>query len=235
MLIDVHAHFWHDRTPRADWKDLNRNRLEWGDRIGITWHVASVLGSWGRHSPTYFPSPADLDYGNEAMHGMQVEHPGRIRSYVCVNPNFPDHAEDQIRRRHSAGAVGIKLAASRRVTDPLVDGIAELAGELGLPVLQHIWQHRRRDWPGQEASDGAELATLAARHPRVNFILAHLGGGGDWLHTLPAVRQLKNIFVDLSGSGVDGGLLESAVNAVGTGRLHWGCDLTLCTGFAKLR
>lgn len=235
MLIDVHAHFWHDRTPRADWKELNRNRLEWGKRIGITWHVASVLGSWGRHSPTYFPSPADVAYGNDVMLALEREHPDEIRSYVCVNPNFPDHAEEQVRRHRAAGAVGIKLAASRRVTDPLVDRIAELAAEPGLPVLLHIWQHRRRDWPGQEASDGAELAVLAGRHPRVNFILAHLGGGGDWLHTLPAVKGLENIYVDLSGSGVDGGMLEAAIASVGTERLLWGCDLTLCTGLAKLR
>src|SRR2546430_13700867 len=48
-----------------------------------------------------------------------------------------------------------------------------------VPVLQHVWQHRRGDWPGQEASDGAELCALAGRHPDVRFILGHIGGGGD--------------------------------------------------------
>src|SRR5439155_742559 len=32
-----------------------------------------------------------------------------------------------------------------------------LARERGVPVLHHVWQHRTRDWPGQEASDGPEL------------------------------------------------------------------------------
>ena len=36
----------------------------------------------------------------------------------------------------------------------LLDPIAELAGIRGLPVLHHIWQHRRREWPNQEISDG---------------------------------------------------------------------------------
>src|SRR5438034_7721248 len=49
--------------------------------------------------------------------------------------------------------IGIKLAASRRASDPLLDPICELARERGVPVLHHVWQHRRRDWPGQEASD----------------------------------------------------------------------------------
>ena len=131
--------------------------------------------------------------------------------------------------------IGVKLAASRRANDPLLDPVASLAGELGLPVLHHIWQNRRHEWPGQEASDAVELCELAARHPRVNFILAHIGGGGDWLHSLHAVRAVPNVYVDLSGSGVDGGMLELCLAQVGVERLLWGADITLCTGWAKLR
>jgi predicted TIM-barrel fold metal-dependent hydrolase len=102
-------------------------------------------------------------------------------------------------------------------------------------VLHHIWQHRRRDWPGQEASDARELGELASRHPKVSFLLAHIGGGGDWLHSLHDLRSLPNVYVDLSGSGVDGGMLEACLAAVGVERLLWGCDLTIETGWAKLR
>lgn len=235
MLIDVHAHFYHDRTPRADWRARNASRLAAGERVGITVHVASILGSWGLTSPTYFPSPADLEYGNDALLALQREHPDRIRGYVAVNPNYPAHAAREIRRCLGRGMIGIKLAASRRADDPLLDPVAELAREHGVPVLHHVWQHRRRDWPGQEASDAVELCALAARHPRVNFLLAHIGGGGDWLHSLRAVRDVPNVYVDLSGSGVDGGMLEACLDAVGVERLLWGSDLTIDTGWAKLR
>ena len=87
----------------------------------------------------------------------------------------------------------------------------------------------------QEASDARELGALAARHPDVRFLLAHIGGGGDWIHSLPEIRPLPNVFVDLSGSGVDGGMLEACLETVGVGRLLWGCDLTIETGWAKLR
>jgi hypothetical protein len=43
------------------------------------------------------------------------------------------------------------------------------------------------------------------------------------------------VFVDLSGSGVDGGMLEACLDSVGSDRLLWGCDLTIDTGWAKLR
>ncbi len=235
MLIDVHAHFLHDRTPRADWRERNASRLRAGERVGIGVHVASILGSWGHTSPTYFPSPADLTYGNDFLLRLQREHRGRIRSYAAVNPNYTEHALAEITRCLDAGMVGIKLAASRRADDPLLDPVCRLAAERGVPVLHHVWQHRRRDWPGQEASDARELGALAARHPRVHFILAHIGGGGDWLHSLPLLRDLPNLLVDLSGSGVDGGMLERCLEVVGAERLLWGCDLTIETGWAKLR
>ena len=234
-LIDVHAHFMHAGCGRADWRAINEARLEAGDRIGISVHIASVLGSWGHTSPVYFPSPQDVSVGNDAMLSLQQGEPKRVRTYVTVNPNDRRHAADEIARCARAGAVGVKLAASRRADDPLVDEIATMAAAHGFPILHHIWQHRRQDWPGQEASDGVELGRLAARHPNVAFILAHIGGGGDYAHTFHAVRDLSNVYLDLSGSGVDRGMLDDALAAVGAGRLLWGCDLTMETGLAKLR
>jgi hypothetical protein len=131
--------------------------------------------------------------------------------------------------------IGVKLAASRRANDALLDPVCEAARRHGLPVLQHIWQHRRHEWPEQEASDALELGELAQRHREVAFILAHIGGGGDWIHSLRAVRDLPNVLVDLSGSGIDGGMLEACLQAVGVERLLWGADITLDTGWAKLR
>jgi predicted TIM-barrel fold metal-dependent hydrolase len=234
-LIDAHAHFYHAASGRADWARVNAARLRAGDRIGVTYHVASVLGSYGHTSPTYFPSPADASGGNDAMAELAGADESLIRWYVTVNPNHTDHALREIERGAARGAIGIKLLASRRADDPLLDPICEVAAAMRLPVLHHIWQHRTRDWPNQEISDGRDLARLASRHPRVSFILAHLGGGGDWAHTLPAVRDTPNVFPDLSGSGVDRGMIDAAVGALGATRLLWACDLTMETGLAKLR
>lgn len=235
MLIDVHAHFLHDRSPRADWQERNASRMRAGERVGITVHVASILGSWGATSPIYFPSPSDIEYGNDFLLRFQEAYPDRVRGYVVVNPNFTDHALKELGRCLDAGMIGVKLAASRRADDRLLDPVCHMAEQRGVPVLHHIWQHRRRDYPGQEASDAAELGVLALRHPNVHFLLAHIGGGGDWIHSLAAVRRVPNVMVDLSGSGVDGGMLEACIDAVGVDRLLWGCDLTIDTGWAKLR
>jgi hypothetical protein len=234
-LIDAHAHFLHAGAGRADWKDVNEARFRAGKTIGVTCHVASILGTYGFSSPTYFPSPADVVAGNDAMIGMTREYGDRVRMMAVVNPNYTDHALRELDRCREAGAIGIKLLASRRADDRLLDPIAEYGAEYGMPILHHIWQHRRREWPSQEISDGADLAKLAERHPRASFILAHIGGGGDYMHTFAAVKDYPNILPDLSGSGVDRGMLDEALNHLGAGRLLWGCDLTMCTGLAKLR
>lgn len=234
-LIDAHAHFLHAGCGRADWDDVNAARFRAGRAMGITCHVASVLGSYGFTSPTYFPSPRDVTVGNDAMLALCERHGDLVRMLVVVNPNYTQHAREEIERGVAGGAVGIKLLASRRADDPLLDPVCELAAQHRLPVLHHIWQHRRREWPNQEISDGVDLARLALRHPRVTFILAHIGGGGDYNHSYAAIRDVKNIVADTSGSGVDRGMLDEAVGALGSQRLLWGCDLTMETGLAKLR
>lgn len=234
-LIDAHAHFLHAGCGRSDWAAVNAARFRAGERIGITCHIASILGTWGFSSPVYFPSPADATEGNDAMLDLLRKEGKRVAMYVTVNPNHTRHALDEIERCVARGAIGVKLLASRRADDPLLDPICEAAARHGLPILHHIWQHRRREWPNQEISDGADLARLARRHPAVTFILAHIGGGGDYLHTFAAIGGVPNIVADLSGSGVDRGMLDEAVGALGSRRLLWASDVTMETGLAKLR
>ena len=233
-LIDVHAHFHSPFTNRTDWQRYNASRLNAGDRIGVRIHIASVLGSWGHTSPTYFASPADQSQANDWMLTFAASEWSRVRAYVAVNPNFTAHALAEITTGIARGGIGIKLAAGRRADDALLDEICDAARHYRVPVLHHIWQHRRRDWPNQDASDALDLARLATRHPAVTFVLAHIGGGGDWAHTYPAVQAIPNIVMDLSGSGIDRGMLDEALQWVGARRLLWACDITMCTGLTKL-
>lgn len=234
-LIDVHAHFHSPYTGRPEWKAYNDSRMQAGRRMGVLAHVASILGSWGHTSPTYFASPADQTRANDFMLDIAARSSGEVCAYVAVNPNFTAHALQEIERGFAAGAIGVKLAAGRRADDALLDDIAAAAAERHAPVLQHVWQHRRRDWANQDASDGIDLARMAARHPRTTFILAHIGGGGDYAHTFPAVLDSPNVVMDLSGSGIDRGMIDLALQWVGAERLLWATDITMCTGLTKLR
>src|SRR5213593_4719479 len=105
MLVDVHAHFYHQRTPRADWRERNESRLAAGAKIGITIHVASILGSFGFTSPTYFPSPRDVTAGNDALLTLCRNEGELVRMLVTVNPNDTRHALAEIERCVEGGAV----------------------------------------------------------------------------------------------------------------------------------
>src|SRR2546428_13560730 len=118
MLIDVHAHFCRAAAPRADWRQRNASRLAAGRKIGVTIHVASILGTWGRTSPIYFPSPRDVEDGNTALLALEREHPDLIRGYVTVNPHYTPQARAEITRCPGAAMVAINPAARRRATDP---------------------------------------------------------------------------------------------------------------------
>ena len=134
MLIDVHAHFYTERSGRADWQVTNTARLDAGHKIGITSHVASILGTWGMYSPTYFPSPEDITHANDRMIELAQVHRD-VLGYCVVNPNYTEHALTEIDLRLKQGMIGVKLAASRRANDELLDPIATLAGENGVPIL----------------------------------------------------------------------------------------------------
>lgn len=235
MLIDTHAHFYSSASRMPDWDELNARRLAVGRQLGVVAHVASILGTWGRRSPTYFPSPEDVRHANEAMLALSRRHPGLVYGYCVVNPNDTAGAVGEIERAAAEGMVGLKLAASRRADDPLLDPVVEAATARGWPILHHVWQHRRRDWPGQEASDAVELAALAERHPDARFVLAHLAGGGEWRHSLRAVGGIPNVWLDLSGSGTDLDMVHAMLDMVPPTRMLWGTDLTVDTAVARLR
>jgi len=128
---------------------------------------------------------------------------------------------------------GIKLGASVNAASPLVFPVIEKAIEYSVPVLHHAFQRKLWDVPGQEASDAADITLLAGEYPEANIILAHLGGGGDWEYALKAVKPYSNIFVDISGSGCDDGMIQRAYSELGAGRLLFGTDIDLCSALGK--
>src|SRR5258707_11735973 len=114
MLVDVHAHFYHQRTPRADWRERNESRLTAGARIGVSVHVASILGSFGFTSPTYFPSPRDVTAGKHALPPPPRPHPPRIPRHAFEEPHPPAPAPPQNAPCLAAPMTGVQPAAGPR-------------------------------------------------------------------------------------------------------------------------
>ena len=117
------------------------------------------------------------------------------------------------------GMIGIKLECV--CTDPRYRPIMEKAESLGIPILQHSWFKITGCIPGE--STPSDVAVLAKEFPQVTIIMAHLGG--DWQRGIKAVQDLPNVLVDICGSIVDCGMIETAVAELGAERILFGTDL----------
>jgi predicted TIM-barrel fold metal-dependent hydrolase len=234
MLIDVHAHFYSEEGGIPDAAERNKNRLLYSGKYGINKVCASVLGSHGVKSPMYLPSLEDMISGNRKMAEFSHAYPGTIYAYCYINPNFGQKALDElVCCIEELGMVGLKLGASTKCTSPIMYPLIEKCIGYDIPILQHIYQRKPGPTPNQNASDALELAEMANRFPKAKIIHAHIGGGGDWEFGLKAAALAKNIWVDISGSGVDSGMLEMAIDMLGPKRILFATDETMATGIAK--
>lgn len=228
-VLDCHAHLYDDPGGAR-----GRRLLDAADRLGIQRLVASRL--WGSNRVPATAGPDDFRQCNRAVEGWVQRHPDRLLPYCFVSCTYPEEAvrelEECVEQR---GFAGLKLYAACRYDDPRVLGVVARAAHYVIPTLLHVVQRRTRDISGQYVSDGREVAHLAEQLPHASLILAHIGGGGDWGFSIKAVRDCPNVYLDLSGSVIDAGLVETAYRAVGAGRLLFGTDGSMCEGVGKLQ
>jgi predicted TIM-barrel fold metal-dependent hydrolase len=66
------------------------------------------------------------------------------------------------------------------------------------------------------------------------FQLAHLAGGEDWEDACKAIKHCPNVYVDLSGSNNEAGVIDYAVNYLGEDRVLFGCDNSFYQGVGHM-
>ncbi len=64
----------------------------------------------------------------------------------------------------------------------------------------------------------------AQRYPEAMFQFAHIGGGIDWEDACKALQDSPNVYVDVSGSNNEAGMIDFALRYIGEDRLLFGCD-----------
>ena len=104
--------------------------------------------------------------------------------------------------------------------------IIRLAAKFNALVYIHAWYHMggepRRpggaNMPGESTPE--DVALLARRFPDVPLICGH--SGGDWELGVRAVRRLRNVYIEFSGSDPHSGQVDYTVREIGVNRLIWG-------------
>jgi len=203
------------------------------DRLGIERAFVSRLRADNRVPAT--ATPDDFRRANRAVEGWAEAHPDRFLPYCFVSCTYPEEAERELEECVEQRSFrGLKLYAACRYDDPRVAPVVARAARYGIPTLLHVVQRRVQEIPGQYVSDGREVVHLARLVPDAALILAHVGGGGDWRYSVKLIKDCPNVFVDLSGSVVDAGLVEHAHACVGASRLLFGTDGSMTEGVGKL-
>jgi len=227
MVIDAHAHLtW--RSPQSDWEERDRSLIDAADRLGIDQLACSNL----------CPRPAvpeNFTQGNEWVLDSMREYPDRILGYCFVNPGWIREAAEEVRKRVDQGFIGVKLYNEYFCNEPVLFPLAELCIELGVPILTHAGHSHYYVERQPRMSGATHIAELANRYPELMIICGHLGGGGDWEWQIKALRSAPTAYADTSGSVVDEGLIEMAVEVMGVERLLFACDMSMTAGVGKIR
>ena len=209
MVIDIHAHIWGGDIPGCKRKLVKAMDLYGIDRV----YVSGLQNLWSDEK--------EIDFLTTAVFGFMQEMPDRIGGAVYVNPKN-GNTMDVIRRAvEDRGFEMIKLWVNTLADDPSVDPIMTYAESVGVPVLMHAIHDSVRQLP--TCSTGVHVANIAKRHPRTKILMAHFGG--NCYHGIPAVRELPNVWCDMSGPSFHGEELEYAVEFLGAERILFGTDM----------
>jgi len=182
------------------------------------------------------PSPEEVRRANDVVLDA-LAMSDRFIGFCFVNPGFAREAVAEIRRCVvDHGMRGVKLYHQYLVCDPAQTAVMECAAELGVPVLMHAGKvmdaQTRRLQP--RLSNAEHFVRAAAMFPRTTLIQAHIGGGGDWEWNLRHLETRPGVYLDISGSVVDAGIVRRTVAALGADRVCFATDGSLEEGVGKL-
>jgi predicted TIM-barrel fold metal-dependent hydrolase len=165
--------------------------------------------------------------------------PERLLGMIQVNANDVPASLDAIDQWLGDGPMlGVYFAGSGpgalTCTHRNVAAIVERVAELDGVIMQHTW-FKTGGKQGKGESTPSELAELASRFPKQNFLCAH--AGGEWERGIRAVRDSPNILIETSGFDATAGFIEMGVRDLGAKRIVFGSHLpsrSLGTELAKV-
>ena len=170
------------------------------------------------------PTPEQMRAQNDQV--LQVLNRWRHRAfgYAFLNPNYPQACLDELNRCVRDGPmVGAKFEfdTPRNASSPELDPIIARIGELRAVIMYHTWIKTNGNETGE--STPGQLAELARRHPSVTIFCGHTGG--TWELGIRMIRDVKNLYSELSGSDPTSGYTEAAIRELGPERVVYGSDV----------
>ncbi|HEY0946916.1 MAG TPA: amidohydrolase family protein [Opitutaceae bacterium] len=243
-IIDAHVHLYPpevNRDPEGwavlhrepHWAALCTRRRRDGRPVQAFPDVATLLGTMDAAGVDravlvgwYWENPDSIAAQNRFYARCIRAYPDRLSAFATVHPHAGDAALAEVRWAADSGFAGLGELSphSQHVatTDPRLQAILALAGDLGLPVNLHVTDPTSRPYPGRIDTPLEDCVALARAHPRTTFILAHWGGGID-------LDGLPNVYVDTAAAPlIHGATAWTRIGkSVPAGRVLFGSDYPL--------
>ena len=155
---------------------------------------------------------------NDALAQLGSDHAGRLYPWGSVNPEWPESKlRAEIVRMRELRLTGIKLVPIVQgfsLSSGGADAMADEAARQGLPVFLHDGS--------PEYCSAIQTVYFARKHPDLRVVSGHGGLRELWPDLIPAVRELPNLWVCLSGPTQWG--IQRLYDELGPSKLMFGSD-----------
>lgn len=231
-VIAWHEHFANDGFAFGDGLDVEfvDRAVEIMDLYGVDKVVSSIPFVAEDCPPEVFTKANTYTY--QAM----KRHPGKIYGQAFVNPLFFKETEKELERCADLGFSGVKLLHQCRMDNPAMFPMIEKCIELDLHIMIHSAKCTDKETAliQPRLSNGVHMANAARRYPEASFLMAHIGGGGDWKWSIKAIKDTPNVMADIGGSVHDRPMIEEAVKLLGADRLLFATDWGWSASLSKI-
>ena len=234
-IWDVHTHL--NRFAGATTEEKVDDCLHFADRMGVERMLLLTAGSGGGPEPQ-LPDAEGLRKMNDECIKAVKKAPNRFFGCAFMNPMYVDACLDEMNRcirdgplvglkfefdtpRHPGDQPGLKTYGEPRDLSVL-DPIFARAGELNAVIMHHTFMSTAGPQNLAESTP-MEIVEVAKRHPSVTIFCGHVGG--NWELGIRALRGVKNVYADLSGSDAISGYTEMAVRELGADHVLYGSDI----------
>lgn len=232
-MIDCHLHVWTTDTStpekRAERAEQIRREMEalGVDRIALIGEVGETVEACREH--------------NETVAAFVEEYPDLFYGWAAVDPNLGEAGVAEFRRAvEEGGLIGLKHHSNwthQPISDDALDPYLEAAVDMDVPVIAHV-THRTDEHRDEQPHETQEehVVEAARKFPDLKLISAHIAAGGDWEYRIKylADHDPKNVYLDVSGTNCEAGMIEMAADSLGIDRLLFGTDTWLVPGTGKL-
>ncbi|MEE0858522.1 MAG: TatD family hydrolase [Acutalibacteraceae bacterium] len=221
MIIDMHSHIGEIMDFKMPPENLIKSMEKYNIDFSIVSNCAAVAFDHNNKALPY-----TLQTSQEKAYADTLEfarkYPNKIAVMPWVKPHYETVTNELINmiRENLDITVGIKVHPVHSFisfNSPQVEEFIKIAEQFNLPILVHT--------ADTEESSCEGVYEMAVKHPKVNFILGHMGLGTDNQTAIKLIRKQKNLYGDTAWVP-----LKSTVQAIkecGADKILFGTDNTI--------